>query len=111
MQQTSGAGPTAGSWFTKPISFAILEDYDKGESLGEMAKDFALFKELGVTFGSVGQAAGWSRTVWTAEAPGGFTRCSLPIAATSPITVTTGDTRPSRSAASAIVPRVARVTR
>src|SRR5919107_242319 len=43
------AEPAAASTFTKPISFAILEDYDKGESLTEVAKDFALFKELGVT--------------------------------------------------------------
>lgn len=35
--------------FTKPISFAILEDYDKGDPLAEVARDFALFKELGVT--------------------------------------------------------------
>ncbi len=42
-------GHPAGSSFTKPISFAILEDYDKGASLSEVAKDFALFKELGVT--------------------------------------------------------------
>ena len=42
------ADPSAGSSFTKPISFAILEDYDKGESLSDVAKDFALFRELGV---------------------------------------------------------------
>ena len=35
--------------FTKPISFAILEDYDKGQDLGQVARDFALFRELGVT--------------------------------------------------------------
>jgi hypothetical protein len=34
--------------FTKPVSFAILQDYVKGESLQEVAKDFALMKELGV---------------------------------------------------------------
>ena len=47
--------PTPGS-FTKPISFAILEDYDKGYALGEVARDFALFKELGVSTwrGSIG---------------------------------------------------------
>jgi polysaccharide biosynthesis protein PslG len=33
---------------TKPISFAILEDYDKGADLGEVARDFARFRELGV---------------------------------------------------------------
>jgi hypothetical protein len=35
--------------FTKPISFAILEDYDKGTPLAVVARDFARFKELGVT--------------------------------------------------------------
>jgi polysaccharide biosynthesis protein PslG len=44
-----GAEPSPGSSFTKPISFAILEDYDKGQSLSEVARDFALFKQLGVT--------------------------------------------------------------
>ncbi len=44
---TPGAQHSAGSAFTKPISFAILEDYDKGEPLSEVAKDFALFRELG----------------------------------------------------------------
>ena len=34
--------------FTKPISFAILEDYDKGHSLRQVAGDFALFLELGI---------------------------------------------------------------
>ena len=33
---------------TKPISFAILEDYDKGADLGKVARDFARFRELGV---------------------------------------------------------------
>jgi len=33
----------------KRIGFSILEDYDKGEDLAEVAKDFALFRELGVT--------------------------------------------------------------
>ena len=42
------AEPSAASTFTKPISFAILEDYDKGDSLSQVAKDFALFRELGV---------------------------------------------------------------
>jgi polysaccharide biosynthesis protein PslG len=48
-QDRLNAESTASSSFTKPISFAILEDYDKGESLSEVAKDFAMFKELGVT--------------------------------------------------------------
>jgi hypothetical protein len=34
--------------FTKPISFAILEDYDKGQDLAQIARDFALFLDLGV---------------------------------------------------------------
>lgn len=33
---------------TKPISFAVLEDYDKGADLAEVARDFTLFLELGV---------------------------------------------------------------
>jgi polysaccharide biosynthesis protein PslG len=32
----------------KTVSFAILEDYDKGEDLNEVAKDFQLMKELGI---------------------------------------------------------------
>ena len=38
-----------GPGFTKPISFSILEDYDKGEDLRQVEADFRLFKELGVT--------------------------------------------------------------
>ena len=34
---------------TKPVSFAILEDYDKGADLADIDKDFALFKELEIT--------------------------------------------------------------
>jgi hypothetical protein len=34
--------------FTKPISFAMLEDYDKGHDLGQVARDFALYRELGI---------------------------------------------------------------
>ncbi len=34
--------------FTKPVSFAVLEDYDKGTPLSRVAADFALFRELGV---------------------------------------------------------------
>lgn len=33
----------------KPISLAILEDYDKGQDLGDIARDFGLFRELGIT--------------------------------------------------------------
>lgn len=32
----------------KPVSFSILEDYDKGEDLAEVAKDFELMRRLGV---------------------------------------------------------------
>jgi polysaccharide biosynthesis protein PslG len=45
----SSVAPAAGRSFTKQISFAILEDYEKGDPLSEVARDFALFKELGVT--------------------------------------------------------------
>jgi hypothetical protein len=33
----------------KRVEFSILEDYDKGDDLAEVARDFDLFKELGVT--------------------------------------------------------------
>jgi polysaccharide biosynthesis protein PslG len=33
----------------KRIEFSILEDYDKGADLADIARDFDLFKELGVT--------------------------------------------------------------
>src|SRR3982751_1047332 len=33
----------------KRLAFAILEDYDKGDDLAEVAKDFDLFRQLGVT--------------------------------------------------------------
>jgi hypothetical protein len=47
---TAGLSPTPSSGsFTKPVSFAILEDYDKGTDLHQIAGDFALFRELGVT--------------------------------------------------------------
>jgi polysaccharide biosynthesis protein PslG len=32
----------------KPLSFAVLEDYDKGADLRDVARDFALMRELGV---------------------------------------------------------------
>jgi hypothetical protein len=44
----------------KRVGFSILEDYDKGEDLAEVAKDFALFRELGVT---PGEAASDGSTV------------------------------------------------
>src|SRR5215203_860187 len=34
---------------SKQITFSILEDYDKGEDLADVARDFDLFAELGVT--------------------------------------------------------------
>lgn len=43
------AGMASAATFTKHLSFAILEDYDKGEDLAEVARDFALMKELGMT--------------------------------------------------------------
>jgi polysaccharide biosynthesis protein PslG len=39
----------AGASDWKKVEFAILEDYDKGEDLAEVARDFDLFKQLGVT--------------------------------------------------------------
>ncbi|GFO63200.1 hypothetical protein GMPD_11190 [Geomonas paludis] len=41
-------GPSPASAITKRISFAILQDYPKGESLQEVASDFQIMKELGV---------------------------------------------------------------
>jgi polysaccharide biosynthesis protein PslG len=35
--------------YTKPVSFSILEDYDKGSALQKIAADLALFRELGIT--------------------------------------------------------------
>jgi len=42
----TGPGSTAA---TKTMTFSILEDYDKGEDLADVARDFALFRELGIT--------------------------------------------------------------
>jgi hypothetical protein len=39
---------TSSATVTKRISFAILEDYDKGHSLRQIAQDFKLFRELGI---------------------------------------------------------------
>lgn len=45
-----GAAPqTASGHITKQVSFSILEDYEKGEDLDEVAEDFALMQELDVT--------------------------------------------------------------
>lgn len=41
------ARPSAPS--QKHVQFSILEDYDKGEDLAEIARDFDLFRELGVS--------------------------------------------------------------
>jgi polysaccharide biosynthesis protein PslG len=34
---------------TRRLEFVVLEDYDKGADLGEVARDFALIRELGAT--------------------------------------------------------------
>jgi polysaccharide biosynthesis protein PslG len=39
----------AGAIPWKPVSFALLEDYDKDEDLDEVARDFSLMRRLGVT--------------------------------------------------------------
>ena len=33
---------------TKALTFSILEDYDKGDDLEEVARDFTLMRELGI---------------------------------------------------------------
>ncbi|HEX5832038.1 MAG TPA: beta-galactosidase [Gemmatimonadaceae bacterium] len=40
--------PAATAPFTKRLEFAVLEDYDVNADLGEVARDFALLRELGV---------------------------------------------------------------
>lgn len=40
--------PAPGETFEKRVSFSILEDYDKGEDLTEVARDFELMRRLGV---------------------------------------------------------------
>lgn len=42
------SGPEAAA-VSKPVSFALLEDYDKGDDLEAVARDFALMRELGIT--------------------------------------------------------------
>jgi hypothetical protein len=42
-------GIVAQTSFTKPVSFSVLQDYPKGEAIKEVAKDFKLMKELGVS--------------------------------------------------------------
>jgi hypothetical protein len=34
---------------TRRIAFSILEDYDKGDDIADVRRDFALFRELGIT--------------------------------------------------------------
>jgi polysaccharide biosynthesis protein PslG len=43
-----GCGPIRPPAVTKPISFAVLEDYDKDADLADVARDFRLLRELGV---------------------------------------------------------------
>ena len=43
--------------YTRIISFSVLEDYDKGADLREVAKDFQLMKELGI--GVLRCSLGW----------------------------------------------------
>lgn len=40
--------PAASNRLTKQVSFSILEDYDKGEDLNEVARDFEMMQELGI---------------------------------------------------------------
>jgi hypothetical protein len=42
---SAGRAPAAPA---KHLDFSILEDYDKGEDLADVAKDFRLFQELGI---------------------------------------------------------------
>jgi hypothetical protein len=45
--RTAGA-PLAQANVTKPVSFAVLEDYDKGDDLDDVALDFQFLNELGI---------------------------------------------------------------
>lgn len=45
---THAARQPATSKVTKPVSFAVLEDYDKGADLNDVALDFQLLNELGI---------------------------------------------------------------
>lgn len=47
-QRTDAASPRMPR-VTKPVSFSLLEDYDKGEPLERVADDFARMRELGIT--------------------------------------------------------------
>jgi polysaccharide biosynthesis protein PslG len=46
---TSGRSEPGNDGPRKRVSFSVLEDYDKGEDLTEVARDFALMRELEVT--------------------------------------------------------------
>lgn len=41
--------PAASPGGSKAVSFALLEDYDKGDDLAAVARDFDLMRELGIT--------------------------------------------------------------
>jgi hypothetical protein len=43
-----GAGTELAALPSKPVSFSVLEDYDKGEDLAGVARDFELMRELEV---------------------------------------------------------------
>ena len=44
--RSSGSGTVTN--VTRPVSYAILEDYDKGQDLNDVALDFRMMNELGV---------------------------------------------------------------
>src|SRR3954452_11269692 len=46
---TTTPQPIAQSPVQKRLAFSILEDYDKGDDLADVDKDFDLFRQLGVT--------------------------------------------------------------
>ena len=48
MPPPGGGGGEEPANYSHPVSFAILEDYDKGDPVSELEADFALFNELGV---------------------------------------------------------------
>lgn len=45
----AGQSGAAAVHVTKPVSFAVLEDYDKGDDLNDVALDFQLLNELGIS--------------------------------------------------------------
>ncbi|MBA3912863.1 MAG: beta-galactosidase [Acidobacteriales bacterium] len=46
--KSSGLPLSAGHEVAKPVSYELLQDYNKGESLKTVASDFALMKSLGI---------------------------------------------------------------